>query len=179
MKNLLFAVFALVSVSATAQIKWMTLEEAVAAQAQEPKKIMMDVYTNWCGPCKMLDKMTFTNEDLVAYVNENFYAVKFNAEGDSVLTYKGKEYANPNYDPEREFKRNYPHEFSQYMGIRGYPAIVFMDEDANFITPVTGFMTAQQLEVYLKLFGENTYKEVRTKEQFKEYEQNFEPEFKT
>ena len=59
----------------------MSLEEAVAAQAVHPKKIMMDVYTSWCGPCKMLDKNTFQNPDVVEYVNENYYAVKFNAEG--------------------------------------------------------------------------------------------------
>ncbi len=179
MKNLLFTLFALVSLGATAQIKWMTLEEAIAAQQQEPKKIMMDVYTNWCGPCKLLDKMTFTNEDLVAYVNEKFYAVKFNAEGEHVLNYKGKQYFNPNYDPTKEFKRNYSHEFTDYMGIRGYPSIVFMDENANFIMPVTGFLSARQLEVYLKLFGENAYKEISTKEQFQAYEQDFQHQFKS
>ena len=39
----------------------MTLDEARAAQKKEPKKIFMDVYTDWCGPCKLLDKNTFQN----------------------------------------------------------------------------------------------------------------------
>ena len=45
-----------------AQINWMTLEEAMAAQADEPRTIMMDVYTQWCGPCKMMMANTFLQQ---------------------------------------------------------------------------------------------------------------------
>ena len=83
-----------------AEINWMTLEEAIELQKETPKKIIMDVYTNWCGPCKMLDKYTFHNEDVVNYINEHYYAVKFNAEGIDVVTFKGNTYSNPNYNPE-------------------------------------------------------------------------------
>ena len=51
------------------QIKWMSLAEAFEAQKTEPKKIIMDVYTTWCGPCKLLDNKTFKNPDLVRYVS--------------------------------------------------------------------------------------------------------------
>src|SRR5699024_2564957 len=71
------------------QIHWMSMNEALAAQKKEPKKIIMDAYTVWCGPCKMMAKKTFQNPDLVAYVNEHFYAVKFNAEGRGKINYKG------------------------------------------------------------------------------------------
>ena len=40
-------------------IKWMSLEKALEAQKVTPKKIIMDVYTTWCGPCRLLDKKTF------------------------------------------------------------------------------------------------------------------------
>ena len=43
----------------TTKINWITIEEAIELQKTAPKKIIMDVYTNWCGPCKMLDKNTF------------------------------------------------------------------------------------------------------------------------
>ena len=70
---LLVVVALLSSMTVTAQeINWMTFEEALAAQKKTPKKIMMDVYTNWCGPCKMLDKNTFHNKDVVEYVNKNY-----------------------------------------------------------------------------------------------------------
>ncbi|GAL73053.1 thioredoxin family protein [Jejuia pallidilutea] len=62
---------------------------------------MMDVYTVWCGPCKMLDKNTFRNPDVIDYVNKNYYAVKFNGEGNDVVSYKDNSYANPGYNEAR------------------------------------------------------------------------------
>ena len=70
------------AISIAQEINWVTLEKAIELQKKTPKKIMMDVYTSWCGPCKMLDKNTFQNADVVKYVNANYYAVKFNAEGE-------------------------------------------------------------------------------------------------
>ena len=37
-------------------IKWISFEQAIKAQKENPKKILMDVYTDWCGPCKLMDK---------------------------------------------------------------------------------------------------------------------------
>ena len=45
------------------EIKWMTMNEALAAQKKVPKKIFMDVYTTWCGPCKAIAPIL---EDLAA-----------------------------------------------------------------------------------------------------------------
>ena len=90
-KTFLILGLIMVTISVQSQkkkINWMSLEEAVAAQTVAPKKIMMDVYTSWCGPCKMLDKNTFQNPDVVQYVNENYYAVKFNAEGNKAVNFK-------------------------------------------------------------------------------------------
>jgi len=70
------------SLSVDAQsINWVSMDEALELQQKTPRKILIDMYTSWCGPCKMLDRNTFTNKDLIAFVNEHYYAVKFNAEG--------------------------------------------------------------------------------------------------
>lgn len=160
------------------KINWVTIEEAIALQKTAPKKIIMDVYTNWCGPCKMLDKNTFQNEDVANYVNEHFYAVKFNAEGNDNVIYKDKTYGNPNYDATKANRRNSAHEFSRYLKVNAYPTMVFFDEEANYITPVTGYLKPQQLELYLKLFQSDKHKEMKTQEQFNEYYKSFKAEFK-
>lgn len=185
MKNLgylllivLLASFKPIANETTKEINWVTMEEAIALQKTVPKKIMMDVYTNWCGPCKMLDKNTFHNDDVVDYVNEHFYAVKFNAEGNDSVTYKDKTFGNPNYDATKANKRNSAHEFASYLKVRAYPTMAFFDEEANFITPVTGYLKPQQLELYLKLFQSDRYKEMKTQEQFNEYYKAFKATFK-
>ncbi|MBR9914789.1 MAG: thioredoxin fold domain-containing protein [Algicola sp.] len=181
-KTVLFiAVVLMVSVAATAQmaneINWMTLEEALAAQKKKPKKIMMDVYTNWCGPCKMLDKNTFHNQDVVSYVNKHFYAVKFNAEGNSEVTYKGESYANPNYKEELKNRRNSVHQLSRKLGVRAYPTIVYFDEKGDVIQPISGYMKPQQIELYLKLFQTDDYKNIKTQQEFNDYYKSFKAEF--
>ncbi len=155
------------------EIHWMSLDEALAAQKVKPKKIMMDAYTNWCGPCKMLDRNTFHDPNVVQYVNEHFYAVKFNAEGNEKVTYKGKTYTNPNYNPAKPNSRNASHQLSRYFRINSYPTIIFLDEEAGYLTPVKGYRSPKQLELYLKLFGENDYKTLKTSADWEAYQKNF------
>lgn len=176
-KKLFFLLFLFVSASTFAQeIKWMTMNEALEAQKKEPRKIFMDAYTTWCGPCKMLDKNTFSNNKLAQYVNENFYPVKFNAEGTEFIKYKTQEFSNPNFDSNKK-GRNSQHEFATAMRISGYPSLVFFDEKGNLLGPLVGYRTAKQLEIYLKIFAEDEYKKLNTKEAFAAYEEDFENEF--
>ncbi|WP_299096553.1 thioredoxin family protein [Winogradskyella sp.] len=160
------------------EINWMTLEEAIKLQEKAPKKIIMDVYTNWCGPCKMLDKNTFHNEDVVDYVNEHYYAVKFNAEGKDSITYKDKTYTNPKYDASKASRRNSVHQFTRALNVSAYPTMVFFNEEGNYIQAIKGYLKPQKLELYLKLFKTDKYKEMTTQEKFNEYYKNFEPTFK-
>ncbi len=175
----IFVFAALTSVSGFAQeINWVTLEKAMELQKKKPKKIMMDVYTNWCGPCKMLDKNTFQTADVANYVNENYYAVKFNAEGNETINYKGKVYSNPGYNPELASRRNSAHSLAQFLQIQAYPTIVFMDEKGDVIAPIRGYQTPPQLELYLKMFKADEHKGIDTQEKFNAYYTAFKPQFK-
>jgi len=175
---LLLIVLVIGSVSTNAQeINWLTFEEAIDAQQQNPKKIIIDTYTAWCGWCKKMDKETFTNKDVVDYINENFYAVKFDAEGNDVVNFKGNTFTNPGFDPSKVKGRNSSHQLSQYFGINSFPTIVYLDEEANLIGPIPGYKTPQQIELFLKLFGNDDYKKVTTKEEWENYSANFKYEF--
>ena len=179
MKKLLGIAFVLLfAINVIAQeINWISLEEAVALQKKAPKKILMDVYTNWCGPCKMLDRNTFSNPDVANYINKYYYAVKFNAEGNDTVEFKGKTYSNPNYDPAKANRRNSAHELTRYLSVRAYPTVVYFDEDANVIAPISGYLQPSQIELYLKLFKGDDYKSVNTAEAWKAYQENFKSEF--
>jgi thioredoxin-related protein len=163
---------------AAQEINWISLNKALELQKENPKKIMIDVYTNWCGPCKLLDKKTFQNTDVAAYVNEHYYAVKFNGEGNETVNYKDNNFGNPNYNASKANTRNSAHEFANYLGVNAYPTIAFLNETADLIMPLRGFHNPQQLEFYLKIFLEDKYKELKTKETFKAYSKTFKPSFK-
>lgn len=171
-------IFSLNTNAQDTKINWMTMNEALAAQAKNPKKIMLDAYTNWCGPCKMLDKNTFQNPDVAKFVNENYYAVKFNAEGNEAVTYKGQDFTNPNYDASKANSRNSQHQLSQALQVTAYPTIIFFDENGDTITPLPGYKTPAQLELYLKLFLNDGHKNISSKEEWDKYQQDFKYEFK-
>ncbi|WP_405292493.1 thioredoxin family protein [Algibacter sp. Ld11] len=173
----LFTLISTVYVSAQ-EIKWLTLEEAITLQKKNPKKIMMDIYTNWCGPCKMLDKNTFQNKEVADYVNEHYYAVKLNGEGNAVINYKDKSFSNPNYDPAKANRRNSAHELARYFQINAYPTVLFFDETAEVITPLRGYQTPTQLELYLKMFKNDDHKNIKTQDEFNAYYNAFKSEFK-
>ncbi|MFC5047381.1 thioredoxin family protein [Aquimarina hainanensis] len=178
MKNLLFIFGILISgIVSSQEINWMTMNEALAAQKKHPKKIFMDVYTDWCGPCKLLDKNTFHNEDVVNYVNKNYYAVKFNAEGTEEIHYNDFTYTNPNHNPDRK-GRNSQHFFANALKINAYPSIVFFDENGKVIAPVAGYKTPQQLELFLKMIHKDDFKKLTTEEAWKAYEASFVSTFK-
>ncbi|MDN3724272.1 thioredoxin family protein [Aequorivita sp. SDUM287046] len=173
MKNILLFALLLALFPAKAQeIKWLTMNEAIAAQKKVPKKIFMDVYTTWCGPCKMLDKNTFSDKEVIEYINENYYAVKFNAEGTEEVDYQDFVYTNPNYDPARK-GRNSQHLFAHALKVTAYPTVVFFEEDGDLIQAVPGYRTPQQLEIFLKMIHSDDYLEITTAQAWENYQKNF------
>lgn len=125
--SLFFFVFSL-SFAATAQdqIKWLKFEEAIAANAQNPKMLLVDVYTDWCGWCKKMDKETFTDPKVIAYINSNFYAVKMNAEDTKrTFDFMGKEYTEA--------------QMAAAMRVRSYPNFVVIEPKLQNIAQLPGY----------------------------------------
>ena len=177
-KFLLLGLFAILTVTAKAQqIDWMPMNKALEIQQKKPKKIMLFVYAEWCKECHKMNETTFVHKDVAKFINKHFYAVHFNGEGTEKVTYKGFEYTNPNYDPNRK-GQNYQHFFADALKIKAYPTIVFFDEEGEIISPIEGFKSAKDLEIFLKMIASNDYKEVKTFEEWEQYQKDFKPSFK-
>ncbi|MGB0166810.1 MAG: thioredoxin family protein [Luteibaculum sp.] len=143
-------------------VNWVSMADLEKVQAKEERKVLVDVYTSWCGPCKMMLKNTFENPEVVEYINKNFHAVKFNAEGDEVINFKGHQWTNEGYDPNRR-GRNSTHDLTlaiaSSQGRIAYPTIVYMDENLNIIFPVQGYMQPDQIMPLLSYLASDSYKE--------------------
>lgn len=135
-------------------ITWHTWEEAQQLMEKKPKKIFIDVYTDWCGWCKRMDKETFTDAEVAKYMNENFYAVKFNAEQQEDILYKG---TTLSYRPGG---RRGVHELAVSLldGRLGYPSFVYLDENQDRITISPGYKTPDMMVKELKFIGGEYYK---------------------
>jgi TonB family protein len=154
------------------KIHWMKIDELEAAEAIHPRVVMVDVYTQWCGPCKMMSNQTFTHPDVVKYMNEHFYCVKFDAESGDSVVFKGKTYKNPDFKP-GTMGRNGVHELTMNLGVNAYPTLIFFDEALNPIAPITGFQSVENFEIFAKVFATGDYKKVTTQDAWAEYQKNF------
>ncbi len=147
------------------KVNWITWEEAVTLSQKQKRKVLLDVYTQWCQWCERMDKATFQNPEIARYINENFYAVKFDAETKEDLTYKAKVY---------KFVRSGKHGYNElavvFLGERlSFPSLVFLDEDLGLIQSIPGFRSPFEFEQIASYFATDAYK----KTPWSSYEKNY------
>ncbi len=136
------------------KVKWMNLKELQVAYAKQARPIIIDVYTSWCGWCKVMDKETYSNNNVANYINDNYYAVKFDAESTEPVVLGSKKYAfNPG---------NGVHDLAVYLlsGQMGYPTTVLLSSVDAQPAPIAGYMKPSELEAPLKYFGDGVYKKL-------------------
>lgn len=132
-----------------APLKQYSINEIRQLSAQKPKKLVIDVYTDWCSWCKKMDKSTYQNEGIIQQINEDFYFVKLNAETRDSIFFDNKIFTFQN-----QYKAN---EFAVALlnGQMSYPSTVFLDENLGLLTVVPGYLTPKDLSPILKYFGKD------------------------
>lgn len=149
----------------TQQINWMSWEQAVKAQADAPKKLLVNVYTGWCRWCKRMDETTFQQPEIAEYLNQYFYPVKLDAEHSGNL-----EYQNNVYKYVKSGTKGY-HELAAELlrGRLSFPSIVFIDEDMEVIQSLPGFKSPDEFEQIISYFAQNHYKSTPWSSYLKSY----------
>ncbi len=138
-------------------VKWMTLKDAMEKQKTQPKPMIVDFYTDWCGWCKRMMKTTYADPNLSTYINTYFYPVKFDAEGKDTVEYLGEKYLPVSKEPRT------PHALAVKLlnNKLVYPTTLFLNgyDDAkkefkiNMIA--TGYLETDKLEPILIFMLEN------------------------
>lgn len=126
------------------EVQWKTASEAFTEAKTSKKKIVLDVYTDWCGWCKRMDKSTYGDANVAAYLGEKYVVAKMNPEKEGTVQYQGKNYTQA--------------EFAQALGISGYPATAFFDENGELLTVIPGFVQPADFQKVLTYFAENIHK---------------------
>jgi len=147
------------------KVNWYSFEEAIAMQVNEPKKIFVDVYTDWCGWCKVMDKNTFSHDRVAEYLNNNYYPVKLDAEQKEDITIGNKTYK---FVPQGN--RGY-HELAAVLvnGKLSYPTVVFLNEKLTVVGYQPGYRKPKQMDEMIRYYGENAYLDKSYEEFIAEY----------
>jgi thioredoxin-related protein len=141
-------------------VKWLTFEQAVRLSKADKRPIFIDVYTDWCGWCKVMDKNTFSDPEVAQLLNEKFHPVKFNGEQKEDIVFDGN-----------TFKfvasgRSGYHQLAAALlnNKLSYPTVVFLDEEFRIIQPLAGYRKAPEFHMIAQFIGEGHYKNVKWEE---------------
>lgn len=156
-------------INAQEKINWMTWEQMMVKYRIDKKKIIVDLYTDWCGWCKRMDNTTFSDPVIAKYINENFYPVKLNGEMKEDLVFEEVTYKFVD-----KGRRGY-HEFAASLTQNrlSYPSFIFLNEDIQVIQVIPGYKDAKSFEYILNFFGGDHYKKTPYTQFEKEFKSSF------
>lgn len=120
-------------------VNWYTITEAQELVKEAPKDVFVEFTAKWCGWCKVMDKETFSDKTVAAYINENFYAIRMNFDSPEKFDFKGEKFT--------------PKEFAKKFNITGLPTVLFASSDFNLVLPVEGYQKPKQFMSKLKRFN--------------------------
>lgn len=160
-----FFLTALVPAPKANHVKWMRMEEALANLKKEKRPVLVDLYTDWCGWCKVMDKKTYSNDSVAEYLKDKFYAVRVNAETREKIIWNEKSY---NYNA--SYRAN---EFAVYItkGRLEFPTTVIIPPDGSEPQAIAGYLETKDLELIAKYFGEGGYNKIP----FDDFQKRFKP----
>ncbi|MGL4364125.1 MAG: thioredoxin family protein [Bacteroidales bacterium] len=155
--SLIFAFSISILLSSAQTMKWHTMAEAIELNKKNPKKIFIDLYTNWCRWCKVYDRETFSNPTIAKYMNQHYYAVKFNAEGQDTVHFRGQTFVNGGA------KTKSTHMFAVALlnGQMSYPSVVFINEKHELLYILAGFKNPIEFAPFMVYFGEGKYENTK------------------
>lgn len=135
-------------------VKWYTIQEAVAMNSKAPRIMIIDVFTDWCGWCKRMDAATFSDSLVAATLNTHFYPVKLNAEGKEDILIGDQTYRFVDNG-----RRGY-HELAAIVtnGRLSYPTISVIDQQGRVINASPGYKGPDQFMIFLDFYRSGAYK---------------------
>ena len=150
-------------------VKWLTFKEAQEEMKKQPKPLLIDIYTDWCGWCKHMVKTTYSDPNLAGYINTYFYPVQFNAETHDTIEYNGEKYVN------RSSEKKSPHDLAiKFLGQSlSYPSTMFVSNNYQFNLLSQGYLETKKIEPILIFTVENAFRSAT----YDDFSKNFEHTF--
>lgn len=125
------------------KLDWLAFDAAATKAEAQKKHMIVDIYTTWCGWCKIMERETYTNPQVVAYLRENFILAKVNGESTAKLKWRGRDLT------ERQF--------AKAVGVNGYPSTYFFKPNAELLGGMSGFLMPPDFMIYAQYVATRWY----------------------
>lgn len=103
------------------KFKNLSLEEALSLASETNKTLFLDVYAEWCGPCKEMDRSVFPLKEVGDFFNDRFVSIKIDAEKGEGL----------------QIRKKY--------SINAYPTYLFLNDNGDEVLRLIGFQGPKDL----------------------------------
>jgi thioredoxin-related protein len=130
------------------EIVWLNVKDANNEKNEEKKHYFVDVYTEWCGWCKVMDRETFSQKEVIDFMNKNFHNIKFDAEQRETVVFNNKTYMWVNSG------RNGINMLAMDLlnTELSYPSYVILDENKKPVEVLKGYMEVSPFLASLKKY---------------------------
>jgi thioredoxin-related protein len=125
---------------AQGRVVWMGWDEGLREARRTNRPVLVDVYTDWCGWCKRMDRDVYARADVRDYLANRFVVVKLNAEAQDGLQYDGKDLTSAG--------------LAEQFRVTGYPTTVFLRPTGAHLINVPGYVPPDRFLLVLRYIGE-------------------------
>lgn len=140
-----FILFLGIDANAQEKVQWLSFEQLEDSLNVNQKKVFIDFTTDWCTYCRKMDKVVFTKPAVVRLLNDQYYAVRFDAETDAAVEFGGQTFIND----QLKTSRTPVHQIAQLLALRGGqfapPTMVVLDEKFKVTARYFEYMDSKKL----------------------------------
>ena len=139
-----FSLFAVIAQSDISSPRWLGWEEGVREVQVSGKYMLVDVYTDWCGWCKKMDRAVYTHARVQELLAARFVTVKLNAESETVITNGTNRYTEQ--------------ECAKLLNVQSYPTILVFDSNFHLVVRLSGYRETDEFVRFLNYIDDKQYK---------------------
>ncbi|TMQ67669.1 MAG: DUF255 domain-containing protein [Candidatus Eisenbacteria bacterium] len=121
-------------------LAWRDWDSGFKEARRQKRIVLVDVYTDWCGWCRRMDRDVYSRPEVREYLQRTFVTVKLDAEADKLGLYQGKAATW--------------RALAAQFGVNGYPTTVFLRPEGEYITRVPGYVPAERFLDVLRYIGD-------------------------
>lgn len=126
-------------VHANGQVQWKSFDTAIQLAQKDSQFVFVDLYADWCLPCRIMEKTTFKDSTVIQLLNEHFHPVKLNAESEDII--------QCNHWP-RPIRSCVVENWK----LQGIPSVVLVGPSGNYLLSVTQGLNPEQMQLLLRDF---------------------------
>ena len=134
-------------------IAWRGWDAGLQEAKRLNRPVLVDVYTQWCGWCKRMDRDVYSRREVREYLGSNFVTVKIDAESSDPARYEGHSYTLRS--------------LAGFFRVTGYPTTLFLKSNGEHLVNVPGYVEADKFLLVLRYIGDGHLDRGETWEDYK------------